>query len=62
MTKFLYTYDVVRVDSGVNRPIATGFGDKALATRLSIAALNNVKGRDFVVKQRRTRNPLYVEA
>lgn len=60
MTKYLYSYDVVRVDSGLNRPIARGFETKAEATVLEIDATNNVPNRRFKVVQRRRPNPAYV--
>jgi hypothetical protein len=58
-TKYLYTYAVVRVDSGVRRDIAVGFTSKADAEGLAVLATNNVPGREFVVKQRRTLNPAH---
>ncbi len=60
MTKYLYSFAVVRVDAGIRRDIAVGFEDKATANSLAVAATNNVPGREFVVKQRRTLNPAYV--
>jgi hypothetical protein len=60
MTKFIYSYDVVRVVDGLNRAIATGFASKAEAQGLEIQATNNVPGRTFKVRQRRHANPAYV--
>lgn len=59
MTKYLYTFAVVRVDSGIRRDIAVGFTTKADAERLAVIATNNVPGREFAVKERRTLNPEY---
>lgn len=59
MTKFLYTYAVIRTDCVTNVDIATGYTDKAHANQLAVAATNNVPGRVFAVKQRRTLNPSY---
>lgn len=58
MSKFLYTYDVIRVDNG--RAIAVGFEGKVIAERLTVIAINNVPGRVFKVRQKRTANPNYV--
>lgn len=59
MSKYLYTYDVVRVGSGLNVPIARGYTNKALATQHEIDATNNVPQRQFKVRQRRHANPAY---
>jgi hypothetical protein len=60
MTKFLYTYDVVRHDSGLKEVVYFGYDDKSLAEEIALAAINNVPGRMFKVVQRRKPNPNYV--
>jgi hypothetical protein len=62
MTKFLYTYDVVRNDSGLKEIVYFGYEDKKLAEQIAVDAINNVPGRSFKVVQRRKLNPAYVTA
>lgn len=60
MTKFIYTYDVIRTDVS-NRPVVyLGYPSKAEAETIAVAATNNVPGRTFKVVQRRKPNPDYV--
>lgn len=60
MTKFLYTYDVIRTDVPERPVVYFGYSDKADAEFIAVVATNNVPGRTFKVVQRRKPNPAYV--